>query len=486
MADFKINITTGFDGSGAKEATTSLQQLGAQTTSTASAGADLADKSKKVEQGLTEQAGSSEKAHVSHKALHKIMHLIGSQTAPELGHALNASFYGPIGGVLALGAAVEFLIGKAEVANEKIAEQAAIVHEAWEKALTDSSMRSHDLEDGLTRAGKPADELTAKFTAAHQVLEAQIKAHKEILAAMEREAMAAAGNNEAAKAAIRDRFDATNKEYDKATERLRIQKEATEVNRRQQRQSGLEDKATASSADVNAAENDPALIAARQALAGKDRKNLTNGILSEEQIEQLKHSLEESQKETGLEPAEKRAIIGGLMQTISQAEKARAALEAFDKNTETVTEHTETIRRLKKAQEEAATAAIENRNAITGGRDKLKTDRGVYNSGEAGEEITKAIGLTQRANAGGKLNPSEEVFVRNIVTMIAGQQVSLKQAEQMFTFASKNQSSLNVFIERLFRVLESMPNVSAHEARLAALEKKFQALSAAKSFGGGQ
>src|SRR6185437_10978497 len=60
----------------------------------------------------------------NHHALHKIMHMIGSETAPELGEALTCALYGPIGGAIALGAAIH-LVGRMFEEQKQKAEEAA-------------------------------------------------------------------------------------------------------------------------------------------------------------------------------------------------------------------------------------------------------------------------------------------------------------------------------------------------------------------------
>lgn len=72
--------------------------------------------------GAMEKGGeAAEHSHISHRALHKLFHEIGSVTAPMMGHALTAALYGPVGLAIGLGVAIEG-VKRAFEAEEKAAE----------------------------------------------------------------------------------------------------------------------------------------------------------------------------------------------------------------------------------------------------------------------------------------------------------------------------------------------------------------------------
>jgi|GEM_PF-5511757 hypothetical protein len=92
---FEINIVSSADNTGFKSA--------------AGASGDLNKGILDSVPALDAAADSSEHLEINHRALHKIMKMIGKQTAPELGGALTGALYGPIGLVLALGYAWQFV-----------------------------------------------------------------------------------------------------------------------------------------------------------------------------------------------------------------------------------------------------------------------------------------------------------------------------------------------------------------------------------------
>jgi len=126
MADsdktLKLLIELGVIGKAdAQAANDLLAETRATAGQTSGAVADLGNAEKKT-------AEEAEHLHLNHRALHQIMHLIGNETAPEMGHALAGALYGPIGIALAVGYAFEALrknIADTNAELDKMGEKAA-------------------------------------------------------------------------------------------------------------------------------------------------------------------------------------------------------------------------------------------------------------------------------------------------------------------------------------------------------------------------
>ena len=119
----KILISFGLDDAAAREAVTRMDELKVSTNTTAAETKNLDDKSV----DYTETAGNLGNAvqglHISHRALHQILHLLGHETVPQLGRALSGLRFGPmVGTVLAAGFAYQFLHEKMKKWNEEMDE----------------------------------------------------------------------------------------------------------------------------------------------------------------------------------------------------------------------------------------------------------------------------------------------------------------------------------------------------------------------------
>ena len=170
---FKILITSEADNTG--------------FTSAGRAAADLGD----AEQITAEQA---ERLHMNHRALHAIMHMIGQQTAPELGHALTGALYGPIGIALALGyafAGVQKYIAGMNAELDKSGAAAAqplfdgVKHleEEW-KTVTEKVAA---YTAAVANAGKDKDPIDTQIKSEEELTKARLDGIKKIIEALGQE-----------------------------------------------------------------------------------------------------------------------------------------------------------------------------------------------------------------------------------------------------------------------------------------------------------
>lgn len=116
-----------------------MKQIGAEDVKAARALVDEMGQSTRVAGKATEDlgqkeheaSGHAEQLHLNHRALHQIMHLIGKETAPELGHALAGALYGPMGIALAVGYAFEAIREHIAETNKELDEMGKRAAEAF-------------------------------------------------------------------------------------------------------------------------------------------------------------------------------------------------------------------------------------------------------------------------------------------------------------------------------------------------------------------
>lgn len=138
------------------------------------------------------------------------------------------------------------------------------------------------------------------------------------------------------------------------------------------------------------------------------------------------------------------------------------------------------IEEAKKHQQEATG----NQTAVTQGQSDLEKNRKLHSEEAGGADISTAIEISRRADAGGSVSGDEHKYVAMIGGLAADQAVNVKQAETMFNLASRNQASMESFTTRLAVMLnklgpnfETLSNVLANlETRMTQFESKLKDL----------
>lgn len=214
-AALKILISFGLDDAKAREALAAIEQIKGSTKGLAQETQGLGEKEE-------EASKFTEALHHNHRALHQIMHLLGKETVPELGHALTGALYGPIGIVIALGAGFEFLKKKLEEvkeAQDKLRESA----EKFGQIAIDSAHKAQeemaDYEIKVESTKSAIDELKESETIRKSAIEETTKALGKLIEAQEKAALAAAQGDKDEQERIKRRFDSLKAINDLAGER---------------------------------------------------------------------------------------------------------------------------------------------------------------------------------------------------------------------------------------------------------------------------
>lgn len=232
-----------------------LPELRQQLNAVSGATEDLGGKEK-------EAAGFTELLHHNHRALHLIMHQIGAETSPALGHALAGALYGPIGIAIALGAAVHYVseaLNKASEAADKLAEKFAEglddrlnIH----RAIVDEVRQSHaELNTAIKNAGEVEDTFANHLKNVDVFLDARnakLKAQLELLKANE----LAEAKNAQERESVEKKYSALGKGLDLGTETEKVNEMRETQRKAAENEERLKQEAVAANAAAAKAEEE--------------------------------------------------------------------------------------------------------------------------------------------------------------------------------------------------------------------------------------
>jgi len=293
------------------------------------------------------------------RELAHVINALGGQAIPEMGKALSMLAYGagPAAAIFALVGAFEMIKHHLDAVKKAAADVLELKWETMRDSVKDTVESTHNLEDALEKASKPADKIKTAFEAQKALIEAEIADHKKLLDAFEQEELAAAKGDKDKEASIRARYADLKREYDLSAEQLKIDQLSYDIDHRKTEQFKLRHEFYAAQKAVGAAETDPELMAAQQALKGKDRATLIAANGGDQYSSDVDARIAATKADSSL----------SFDQAFRRMQKLNAekALLEFDKNTQIVAEHTESIRRLKSKVDEADAAAVANTTAIT-------------------------------------------------------------------------------------------------------------------------
>jgi len=175
---------------------------------------------------------ATDKLGLSHRSLHGILHLIGSQAGPAAGAAVAGATALMTGGMFAAIYAVKELFEWFQRMREKaeeFREQQANLWLAAQQGAQDATKDAHDFAEKMNEAGTKSDSLSKTY--AHQItlLNDQIRAHKELLEALEKEALAAAKGDKDAEEAVRKKFARLKAQYNLQATAMLIGKEQGQI-----------------------------------------------------------------------------------------------------------------------------------------------------------------------------------------------------------------------------------------------------------------
>ncbi len=154
-------------------------------------------------------AEATNKLTIEHRSLHGILHLIAREAGPAAGSAVAAATALMTGGMFAAIIAVRELFNWFEALQKKaeeFREQQAAMWVAVQQGADDATQSARSYAEKIAEAETQGDGLKRKYEDQNKLLQDQIKAHKDLLEAIEKEALAAAGGDKDKEKAIREHF----------------------------------------------------------------------------------------------------------------------------------------------------------------------------------------------------------------------------------------------------------------------------------------
>lgn len=170
-------------------------------------------------------AEAAEHSHVSHRALHKLLHEMGNVTIPGFGGALSSLMFGPLGAVIALVSvfeAVKHSIEESEAEMDKLNDILSKpltggieeVRKAWDEATAALAKYYSQMQ----HAGEEKDPIGKEIKNIKELSDAQIDAAKKVAEALGKQEVAAIRARDAA--AGKSRED-TEKDVQRAEDKTR-------------------------------------------------------------------------------------------------------------------------------------------------------------------------------------------------------------------------------------------------------------------------
>lgn len=261
--ELRIKVVTQGDATGAKNVTAALNETGQAAKSAGKGFEQQGQKIDETGQALSKYKKKHEdskhevdKHEISHRALHKIMGMIGKETAPELGEAMTGALYGPIGIAIALGSALEFVgrqfaeaSHKAEELRKKEAELTTDVWDRQREAANSAAEAAQTYADKLEAIATQTDKVKQAEELELIVLQTKKQAQIEILKAQEAAEIAKAGGDKVQEEEIKRRYGEKTKAATLEGEEQTIATEQAQLFKRQRDSHQL--KANADAAEKN-------------------------------------------------------------------------------------------------------------------------------------------------------------------------------------------------------------------------------------------
>jgi hypothetical protein len=356
--DFKINIVTQGDASGAKDAGQALEDTGQK----------------------------AEKANAHHREMHRLMHAL-NEVVPGLGYAMKVAFNPATIGLVGTLFAVQQLVKWIEEYKHHLAEareHAAALEtgtwEAQEEKARNAAVAAREYADALKSVGDKVDDLKGKEDKELGVLKAIEEARRKILDAQEKAELAKAGGDAVQEAAIRARYGEKKTAEQLAGEQAEIDQKAGFLKQEQAR-------AAAAKSDLEAAEKAKEAGAPGGIAAARAKVDLTYD----------QKALEDARKaaQAAGNPEELRQQLAGTKNTIFDSfavqkaeEKLKAAEAAQQKlkeaeaavhaDNEAINRHKDATDKLAEAEKKALDRFSAAQGAVTARQAELDKDRAVH------------------------------------------------------------------------------------------------------------
>lgn len=462
MADdsrkFEIKIVTTSDPQGAQQAAQGLHDIGNATAKTAESAEELNKKTAETRRLFGEL----------------------DRISPGLGESLKALFDPEAIGMIASIVVLQQLFERARDLKQQYEEVRKEIYGmgiALRDAQEDAESFFNKVIAGQEKAKDATDKINEAYEHRKTILDALAQGESKILDALEKQELAQANGDKDKEAEIKSRYERAGVEVQSRTAQQQIDLIQQQLAAATGSRPGLQSAQSALNADIRYLQEHagaPPGFQPNKDLENKLRQN------ADDTAAELQRIL------TGKRTAEDVLIGRSPQEAAERASNAKSALDEYETNRRAFEEHTQAVDR-EKAELDRTTAALEKNQAQI---DQLTSDladaRAKLAAQFASDELQKAIGLEARAQAGQPLNPSESMFVRSVASMVAGQDMSQRDAERMMQLAAEKTSVLQNYLGRLLNLFERMPNPAYLESRLSALERNFSNLPAMRGSSTGQ
>jgi hypothetical protein len=402
----------------------------------------------KVADGLKEVGKESEKAMLTHREWHKLLHTFAHVAGPEAGLALSGVATAAIGGfgiaLLTVKQLIEFVKKLREESAEtqkKISEMATETRDAIEE----SSKTWNEFIERMHAAKDPADQLEASYKRQKEDLTNISEAHKQILDAMEKEEIAAAKGDKSKEDEIKARYDQARAVTEDSSGAAQIAAHQKYIDTLKKRQPDLDQAAATAAGDLSFL---------------KGNKPVPAGFKIDEDVEnnlrtaQRKAQGAANRAETDDLTLWERIVGKSVQERREELAAANRSLAEYEKNRDALTHYNDQLTKEGDILKANEAARDKNKNTITTETNALNLEVDKRAGKGSGDAVQKAIELSQRAAAGGKLNATEGQFVQQIGSLVSGQNVNLANAEQLFLQAAKNPAQLNRILTRIANLLD--------------------------------
>jgi hypothetical protein len=358
--EYKIRVGIVADNSGAQQSSAALKDVGESATK-------AGDEAEHAAHGMFE----------SHHEVHKLLHAIGNDAVPGMGRAFAALAMGPMGAIIAVATAVEFVKTKIEETNRALDVMQENSAKAWGNndwltgyvnASQEAAAESERLEEAMRKAASAGDEVKNRYDAEAKAINAVVAAIKEKVKAEGGSDSQAAGAQAAAEQMLqaarqRELFERQQNQGTLTGTAQSKQTPASVIQTRAQREADLQAQEAAlgkATSEINTVANDEMRekIESNKALLEDSRKRYGNsdplGLVKKMQEETDKL---ESESAEGRIAAAKARITELAAQVAKDKENAAQEKSALEDASNAATENTKRIVELQKQIAEANTAA---------------------------------------------------------------------------------------------------------------------------------
>lgn len=417
MADsvLEILIRFGLDAEKAKEAEQIIRQTTSETREAGQATEEMGEKEE-------EASKFTELLHHNHRALHQILHMLGHETVPELGHALTGALYGWVGIVIALGAAFEYFHKRIEEANEKLEKISETKWDNLVEGLNKANEAANNYQKTLDAIAGKQETIKEKDEADNKILDTKLEKWKAILDAMEKAALAAAGDDKEKQEAIKKQFEGAKSQQSIEAERIKVSEQIRQRDNAQLSQRGLKTAADTAEARLqnlslgtDQTGEDVAELQRRKDELDKLRKTGAG----QDQVDAIKKQLEAAETSEAANPTTGLAFngvgkINELKEKILRADVAADALAAAEnryiEQQEKIDKQNKAIDQAKEAADKATKALQDNVDSIAAYNRAIATATEILNIHTDTSKSVANVGVTG-AEASTKLSAAIQAII---------------------------------------------------------------------------